>query len=198
MLYGIKAGDTVLVVDDPSDGKPIVETAAPGVPEGYYAAYVWEDQGSQIVQVWSLKPIGGTQTDAAIKLAEIQAQTLEDADALQVPMLYSEWIAGETYKAKYIIRYKGELYRLAQDTVSSDVYPPDAEGVESIYTHITVDEETGYETWQQPTGAHDAYPKDKIVKDPNDGKLYKSTFDGANVWGPPSTTPDYWELYVEE
>lgn len=197
MLYGIKAGDTVLVVDDPADGKPIVETAAPGVPEGYYAAYVWEDQGSQIVQVWSLKPIGGTQTDAAIKLAELQAQKLEDADALQVPILYPEWVPGETYEAKYIIRYKGELYRLAQDTVSSEVYPPDAEGVESIYTHITVDPETGYETWQQPTGAHDAYPKDKIVKDPNDGKLYKSTFEGDNVWGPPSEQPDFWEL-VEE
>lgn len=198
MLYGVKVGDNIMVVRDPAKGRPIIESAAPNVPEGYIAEYFWEDTGSQIVQTWEIKPIAGTETDAMLELAKLQAQDLDDAEALKVPALYPEWIAGETYKAKQIIRYKGELYRLAQDTVSSDVYPPDAEGVESIYTHITVDEETGYETWQQPTGAHDAYPKDKIVKDPNDGKLYKSTFDGANVWGPPSASPDYWELYVEE
>ena len=151
MLYGVKVGDNIMVVRDPSKGRPIVESAAPSVPEGYVAEYFWEDTGSQIVQTWEIKPIAGTETDAMLELAKLQAQDLDDA-----------------------------------------------EGVESIYTHITVDEETGYETWQQPTGAHDAYPKDKIVKDPNDGQLYKSTFNGANVWGPPSASPDYWELYVEE
>lgn len=79
MLYGIKAGDTVLVVDDPADGKPIVETAAPGVPEGYYAAYVWEDQGSQIVQVWSLKPIGEPLPETLMTNAIGTAGDLENA-----------------------------------------------------------------------------------------------------------------------
>ena len=126
--------------------------------------------------------------------AIIQRVGLGDEDALEFADIYPEWHVNRKYKIDDVFRYEGELYRVNQDHTSQEQYVPGAEGTESLYTHITVDEESGFEVWQEPTGAHDAYEKDFIVKDPEDGNLYKSLVDG-NVWGPPSTQPQFWELY---
>ena len=60
-----------------------------------------------------------------------------------------------------------------------------------MYSAIKIDEETGYETWKAWDGVSGIYAKDQIVKDPNDGLLYKSTI-ANNVWGPPSSFSTYW------
>lgn len=39
-----------------------------------------------------------------------------------------------------------------------------------------------YPDWIQPTGAHDAYKKDAIVK--HKGKLWKNTHGDGNTWEP--------------
>ena len=121
----------------------------------------------------------------------IQRAGLGNEDALEFADLYPEWKVGRNYKVDDILRHEGELYRVNQNHTSQEQYPPGAVGTESLYTHITIDEE-GYEVWQQPTGAHDAYEMGFIVKDPEDGNLYESLVDG-NVWGPPSQQPGYWE-----
>ena len=117
---------------------------------------------------------------------------LDDLDAIEYMELYPEWRAGKKYRADDVFRYEGSLYRVNQDHTASEVYTPDS--AESLYTKITVDEESGFEVWKQPTGAHDAYEKGYIVQDPSDGNLYRSAIDG-NVWGPPSQMPQFWELY---
>lgn len=135
-----------------------------------------------------------SQMSTALTATVVKAD-LSDSEAYTASYFYPEWEPNQSYDAQTVFRYEGELYRVAQNTTSSETYLPGAPGTESIYTHISVDPE-GYEEWQQPTGAHDAYAKDKIVKDPTDGKLYKSKVNG-NVWGPPSTMLDYWEIYQE-
>ena len=77
MLYGVKVGDNIMVVRDPAAGRPIVESAAPSVSEGYVAEYFWEDTGTQIVQTWEIKPIAGTETDAMLELAKLSSLVKE-------------------------------------------------------------------------------------------------------------------------
>lgn len=110
----------------------------------------------------------------------------DDTDALTYSELYPEFkdLIGKRLKADYILKHEDELYRVAQDTVATDIYPPGATGTESLYAHISIDPETGYEEWQQPTGAHDAYSYGDIVK--HNDKLWISTVAGekTNVWEP--------------
>lgn len=193
MIYGVKAGDNV-VLTDAQNGKPIIATEPPSIPDGYMANYSWNDDGSQITQVWHLSPIEGTAQDSILELAKMQAQSLSDAEAVRVPALYDEWIAGETYKRGEIIRFKGGLYRIGQDLTSSDTYKPGEEGTTALYSHITIDSETSYEVWKEWDGVSGIYKQGQIVKDSTDNALYRSKI-ANNVWGPPSSTPDYWEKY---
>lgn len=193
MIYGVKAGDNVVLTDAQS-GKPIIATEPPSIPDGYVANYSWNDDGSQITQVWHLSPIEGTAQDSILELAKMQARSLSDAEAVRVPALYDEWIAGETYKRGKIIRFKGELYRIGQDLVSSDTYKPGDEGTTALYSHITIDSKTSYEVWKEWDGVSGIYSQGQIVKDSTDNALYRSKI-ASNVWGPPNSTPDYWEKY---
>lgn len=193
MIYGVKAGDNV-VLTNAQNGKPIIATEPPSIPDGYMADYSWNDDGSQITQVWHLFPIEGTAQDSILELAKMQAQSLSDAEAVRVPALYDEWIAGETYKRGKIVRFKGELYRIGQDLTSSDTYKPGDEGTTALYSHIAIDSETNYEVWKEWDGVSGIYSQGQIVKDSTDNALYRSKI-ANNVWGPPSSTPDYWEKY---
>ena len=120
----------------------------------------------------------------------------DDADALAYSELYPrfEELIGKTLEPDYIFQYEGELYRVAQQTIATETYLPGATGTESLYTHISIDPETGYEDWQQPTGGHDAYSYGDIVK--HNDKLWISTVAGekTNVWEPGVYG---WDEYVE-
>ena len=59
----------------------------------------------------------------------------------------------------------------------------------SLWSPVTINPETGYDEWKQPTGAHDAYNKgDRVVYN---GKVYESLIDG-NTWSP-DTYPAGWK-----
>lgn len=117
-------------------------------------------------------------------LAQTMAASLTDEQLLTVPLLFDEWAADTDYRADEVLRHGGELYRVAQDHTSQAQWEPGATGTESLYTHITVDPETGYDVWQRPTGAHDAYDTgDRALYPDADGKVYESTIDG-NTWSP--------------
>lgn len=132
------------------------------------------------------------QIDVAIPmLARASAPSMTDAQLLSIPLLFEPWEAGRDYQAGEVLRMDGELYRVAQDHTSQAQWVPGAAGTESLYTHITVDPETGYDVWQQPTGAHDAYNVgDRVLYPDASGKVYESTIDG-NVW-PPDAYPQGW------
>ena len=145
-------------------------------------AYQTEVQRSQQLQV------------AAELFVQTNSATLTDAQARTVPLLFKKWTIGETYTLHEIVRYDdGELYRIGQPEITaSEVYKPGDPGTTAIYSHITVDEE-GYEEWKAWDGVSGIYQQDQIVRDPDDGQLYKSKIPN-NVWGPPHSMPDYWTL----
>ena len=130
------------------------------------------------------------------KALELFAQTVVDKDALEIPTLYPEYQIGVTYTEKQIISYglnsqgNPQLYRIAQSHTSQEDWKPSEQP--SLYTPISFDE-SGYEEWKQPTGAHDAYSKGTIVKYKD--KLYKSLIDG-NTYSP-EEYPAGWEEYTE-
>lgn len=124
--------------------------------------------------------------------ATFRAMPASDEQAVEFAGLWDEWASGVSYKAGTVLSHGGGLYRVSQDHSSQAQWVPGAQGTESLYAPIKVDA-SGVEEWRRPTGAHDAYPLGKIVRDPDDGLAYRSRVE-ANVWGPPHETPDYWEV----
>ena len=121
-----------------------------------------------------------------IDAAQVTAQqaSVTDEQALEFKDFYPEWEIGKAYKQDEIFTYNGDLYRVSQNHTSQEQWIPGATGTESLYYKISIDPETGYEEWKQPSGAHDAYSQGDIVK--HNGKLWVSTVVGekTNTWEP--------------
>lgn len=131
---------------------------------------------------------------ATIMFVNENAPNLTDEQALELNLLFEEWAVGMNCEEDHIVRYNGELYRIGQDHTAQEQWKPGDEGTTDLYSHIEITEE-GYEVWKAWDGVSGIYAKDQIVKDSEDGQLYKSKIPN-NVWGPPHTAPDYWELYI--
>lgn len=125
----------------------------------------------------------------------IMRENLTDAEATELKNFYPEWKVGFDYKKDWIFRYGEDLYRIGQDHTSQEQWTPGSDGTTALYSKIAITEE-GYEVWQAWDGVSGSYAQGQIVIDPTDEQPYISKID-SNVWGPPSTQPDYWELYVE-
>lgn len=122
---------------------------------------------------------------ASLMMARMMAPQMTDTQALSVPLIFNEWedLIGQELKAETVVRHEGGLYRVAQNHTAQEQYPP-GDGTESLYTHIKIDEETGYDVWQPPTGAHDAYNTgDRVLYPDENGQVYESKIDG-NTWSP--------------
>ena len=132
---------------------------------------------------------------AAIMFVNESAPNFTDKQALELDLLFETWVKGMNCKKDHIVRYEGELYRIGQDHTAQEQWKPGDEGTTALYSHIKITEE-GYEVWKAWDGVSGIYAKDQIVEDPEDGKLYKSKIPN-NTWGPPHSTPDFWDLYSE-
>lgn len=128
-----------------------------------------------------------------LSVAKITAKSLSDELALTVPDLYPVYEVGYAYKKDDRFTYSGVLYKVNQNHTSQEQWVPGETGTESLYTKIVLNQ-SGYNVWQQPTGAHDAYNTGDIVE--YKGTLYKSLIDG-NAWAP-DVYPAGWEVYTEE
>lgn len=191
MLYGIKLTDKQAMLTDEQTGKQVVEVPQPEVPEGYKADWHWEDTGSQLVQTWEVKPIEGTAEDAVLALAKMQAATLDDGQAAQVPALYDEWVNGESYYGpddpdghpQSRVRYLGVLYKCLTAHVAQADWTPTA--APSLWARVLPGQEgsdqEGPQPWEQP-GSTNGYQKGDQVT--HAGRLWESTYDGDNVWEP--------------
>ena len=125
-------------------------------------------------------------------VAQITAMSFTDDQALEVKDIYPEYQVDHAYKQGEFFTHEGELYKVNQAHTSASQWEPGSVGTESLYTHLTLNED-GYPIWKQPTGAHDAYNKGDIVE--YNGELYKSLIDG-NAYSP-DTYPAGWEKYTE-
>ena len=175
MLYGIMKGDDVLVVPK-GEGRPIVESPEPEAPEGYESRCSYVDVGTEIHQVWSLVPKQGTEADAAVALAKMQAQSLDDAQALEVAALYDEWSGdGVEYKEGDRRRFQGLLVKCLQDHKSQPDWAPNA--APSLWAVILPGQDgSGVEIgiWQQPDSTNGYSTGDRVIYS---GHLWESLVD---------------------
>ena len=129
------------------------------------------------------------------KALQMFAQSLPDEKAMEISTLYPKYEVGKKYSVDEIVSYgensvgDPQLYRILQKHTSQlDWKPSDSA---SLYSPIGLNE-SGFPTWAQPTGSHDAYNNGDIVE--FNSVLYKSIIDG-NVWSP-EVYPDGWIIYV--
>lgn len=86
---------------------------------------------------------------AAVLVAQMQAQSLDDAQALTVKAIYPQWseIIGQTVALGYKFLYGDVLYKTIQDSLQiQEQYIP-GEGTESLYAVI---DETHAGTQEDP------------------------------------------------
>lgn len=116
------------------------------------------------------------QAIAFVALAENGQIDAETASAHKD--MFEDWKPGIAYKTGQIRKHNDVLYRIVQDHTSQEDWLPS--NASTLYDSIIISE-SGYEEWEKPTGAHNAYNKGKIVV--YNGKLYRSLIDG-NTYSP--------------
>ena len=173
MLYGVMAGDRVLLVADESEGRPVTEAAAPAVPDGYEARARFEDAGASIAQVWDVVPREGTAAEAALALAQMQAASLSDDDALKVPALYPRWVAAHSYAEGDRFTRAGKLWKALKAHLSAANAAPGQ--APALYAEVLP---TGGVEATEWVSGH-AYAKgDRVTKY---GSAYESLMDGNTL-----------------
>ncbi len=146
----------VLFSDAMRTQKMIVEERGQTVAtyEGY-TAYKWaEVRPGKIYAAAMYRPektpeVQKEVQQAAVLVAQLQAQSLEDAQALKVNAIYPLWesIIGKTVKKDYKFQYADKLYKTIQESLLiQEQYIP-GEGTESLYTVI---DETHAGTQEDP------------------------------------------------
>lgn len=195
-MNGFLIGGKVILDDK---GKTIVETARPETPQGYVAEYTWEEYGSRIVQIWNLVPVEGTAQEAALKLSMLQARSLPDEAALEFVALYPEWIVGEAYTVGDRVKRLGTLYKCLTGHVSQADWTP--KSAPSLWARVLPGQEgnepeEGYGAWEQPDSTNGYSKGDRVS---HNGRIWESTFDGANVWEPGAVgTEALWKDITDE
>lgn len=122
--------------------------------EGYTAFYRTEIYTGKIYGVVmykqeTLPAVKSEVQQAAVLVAQMQAQSLEDAQALTVKAIYPQWleIIGQTVKLGHKFQHNDVLYKTIQDNLLiQEQYIP-GEGTESLYAVIN---ETNAGTQEDP------------------------------------------------
>lgn len=196
MLKGKLIGGVVVLGDE---GMDVIDTEPPECPEGYKAVGSWTEQFGTILRTWELAPVEGTAQEAALLLCRSIAAELPDDQALAVTALYDEWIVGAAYSAGQRVRYHGALYKVLQGHVSQADWTPDV--APSLYAKVLPGQEgnepeEGYAEWVQPDSTNGYSMGDRVS---HNGKIWESTFDGANVWEPGAVgTEALWKDVTDE
>ena len=120
------------------------------------------------------------------------AETLSDAQALQVPMLFDDFDGnGVAYEVGKRVLYNDILYKVIQAHTSQADWTPIA--APSLFAKVINETITGeIPDWEQPDSTN-AYMKGNKVK--FNGKIYESVIDN-NVWSP-TAYPSGWKEVTE-
>ena len=189
MLLGRMVG-TAVVLDD--SGKPVEDTEAPEAPDGYEMEPSWRDDGSRIVREWRAVPKEGTDLDAALRLARMQAASLPDSDALEFSALFPEWAVGRPYEVGDRVRFSGTLYRCLQaHTALAEWEPPSATSLwaEVLPGQDGAEPDEGYAEWVQPGSTNGYSTGDRVT---HGGHLWESLVD-SNVDEPGTDNGFRWK-----
>ena len=120
------------------------------------------------------------------------AETLSDAQALQVPMLFDDFDGnGVAYEVGKRVLYNDILYKVIQAHTSQAEWTPT--NAPSLFAKVINETITGeIPDWEQPDSTN-AYMKGNKVK--FNGKIYESVIDN-NVWSP-TEYPSGWKEVTE-
>lgn len=120
---------------------------------------------------------------ALLGAARVAARHTVTADELAAcAPLFDAWDGSSVaYTVGDIVAYSGALYRCAQAHTSQAGWTPDISRALWTPMGISADDPEAVPNWVQPTGSHDAYPKDSHVM--HNGVEWVSDMDG-NVWEP--------------
>ena len=146
----------VLFTDTSRTSKMIVQERGQTIAtyEGY-TSYQWiENRPGKIYGVVMYKPektpeIQSKIQQAAVLVARMQAQSLDDTQALTVKAIYPQWgeVIGQTVKLGYKFLHNDVLYKTIQDNLLIQEQWIPGEGTESLYAVI---DETHAGTQEDP------------------------------------------------
>ena len=105
------------------------------------------------------------------------ATSLPVETALEVPMLFKKWTAGENVNLNDIRQYEGTLYEVVQAHTTQENWTPEA--TPALWKVVVPD--GVIPEWKQPLGVHDAYQIGDKVK--FNGNVYESLIN-ANTYSP--------------
>ena len=120
------------------------------------------------------------------------AETLSDAQALQVPMLFDEFDGnGVAYEVGKRIMFEGVLYKVIQAHTSQAEWTPVA--APSLFAKVINETIDGsIPEFEQPDSTNPYMKGDKVIFN---GKVYESLIDN-NVWSP-TAYPSGWKEVIE-
>lgn len=115
---------------------------------------------------------------------------IKNSDISEIMDLIPDWQPDISYKQGQLVKYDNKVYRLAQDTTSSDIFKPGAR-TESLYTLIDIAED-GVRIWHMPTDATNSFALNELAHYPTaSDPIYRSKRNG-NTSEP--TKDAWWEL----
>lgn len=134
-----------------------------------------------------------TQSELVYAVAQIQAQTLTDEQALSVQDIYPKWSGlSIDYAAGHKVMHEGILYKCLQVHTSQAVWSPAA--APSLWAKILISDNGTIPEWEQPDSTNPYMAGDKVT---HNGKTYESLVDN-NVWEPGVTgTETLWQEVTE-
>lgn len=134
-----------------------------------------------------------TQSELVYAVAQIQAQTLTDEQALTVQAIYPKWNAKSVvYAVDHKVMHDGILYKCLQAHTSQPDWIPTA--APSLWTKVLIADPTVITQWEQPDSTNPYMAGDKVT---HNGKTYESLVDN-NVWEPGVTgTETLWQAVTE-
>lgn len=155
----------------------------------------YEDYIETIYELVEIELTPEQATEVALAFLNIdlekEVQTLSDEEALEVKVLYPEWLENVKYSVGYKVRYANVLYKVLTEHTSQSTWTPDVSP--SLFAKVIVGEGGEILDWVQPDSTNPYMKGDKVRFE---GKVYVSVIDN-NVWSP-SAYPQGWEEIVNE
>lgn len=153
--------------------------------EGYTAFYRTEIYTGKIYGVVMYKPektpeVQSAMVQAAVAVAQIQAQSLTDGQAITVKDIYPAYDPnGVQYQKDFYLTHDGKLYKVLQAHTSQADWTPDT--APSLFAEVLPGQGgTGIGEWVQPGSTNPYMTGDRVT---HNGGMWESLVDN-NVWEP--------------
>lgn len=153
--------------------------------EGYTAFYRTEIYAGKIYGVVMYKAektpeVQSSMVQAAVLVAQIQAQSLTDEQAVTVKDIYPAYDPnGVQYQKDFYLTHDGKLYKVLQAHTSQADWTPDT--APSLFAEVLPGQGgTGIGEWVQPGSTNPNMTGDRVT---HNGGMWESLVDN-NVWEP--------------